>query len=144
MSNESPTRSTSSGITRRRFTPEEDAALSNATQEFGTDDWKQIQQAAGLDRSRKQLRERYRHYLNPETPDLWTPGDVAQLVALRNQYGDRWAAIGQLMGKSAIQVRNQSRRMDRRAPRIVQPILQQTVGSELWDFPFTFDDLDDD
>jgi hypothetical protein len=135
-----------SKITRQRFTNEEDDLIRHAVEQHGTDDWKLIILVTGVNRNPKQVRERYWHYLNPETPDLWTKEQLAQLEELRDQYGNRWAAIGRLIGKPAIQVRNQARRSDRRSqtitpkitPQIILPTVQPTDVSRSSSFDFDF------
>jgi hypothetical protein len=52
------------GIQRRNFTPKEDQAIITAVAKYGTESWSKVASEVP-DRTARQCRDRYRHYLKP-------------------------------------------------------------------------------
>jgi hypothetical protein len=104
---------TGAHIHRFRFTRDEDEKLRWAMNQRGVSNWDQVIEMSGLNRNAKQVRERWRNYLNPAASAAWTSGELFQLGELHREFGNHWAAIGQVLGKPSIQVRNQCKRLIR-------------------------------
>jgi hypothetical protein len=82
-------------IARHKFTPEEDDVLRNLVWQFGKSDWAAI--ARRLEnRTPRQCRERWKHYLSPDvSTSNWSEAEDQLLTAKVRELGTRWAAIAQ-------------------------------------------------
>jgi hypothetical protein len=80
-------------MTKARFTPADDIALTEAVGRLGTADWSVI--ASELPgRNARQCRERWRNYASPELiHDAWTESEDERLVSTFNEVGPRWHHI---------------------------------------------------
>lgn len=80
-------------ISRRKFRSDEDEILRALVQQYGESDWNAIAQQLP-DRTARQCRERWRHYLCPDviTGD-WTEEEEELLLAKVQEIGTKWAAI---------------------------------------------------
>ena len=94
-------------ITRRKFTPEEDEILRNLVAQYGKSDWCTI---AGhfQNRSARQCRDRWKHYISPEVvTGNWTEEEEQLLLNQVQEIGQRWSTIAQLFpGRTDIGVKN--------------------------------------
>jgi hypothetical protein len=81
-------------IQRMKFTSDEDSRLLELCERAGPwKDWSQISNELG-NRTPRQCRDRYKHYLNPELrTEEWTPEEDALLEAKVGAYGTRWNRI---------------------------------------------------
>lgn len=93
--------------TKRLFTQAEDALLVQLVQNCGCCQWKKIAKMFP-NRSTRQCRERYCHYLNPKlNNNPWTPEEDALLIQKYNEIGPRWAIICQFFdNRTDINVKN--------------------------------------
>jgi hypothetical protein len=98
---------------RRKFTPEEDDLIRELVSRYGDPryaPWAEI--AAQLpDRSPRQVRERFQHYLSPRVSGgPWSREEDDLLRALQGKFGNTWATIAKWMrGRTNIAVRNRWR-----------------------------------
>jgi hypothetical protein len=94
-------------IARHKFTPEEDELLQHLVGQFGKSDWAVIAQRLE-NRTPRQCRERWKHYLSPEvSTSNWSEEEEQLLLAKVRELGPRWAAIAQLFpSRTDIGVKN--------------------------------------
>lgn len=96
-------------IKRVKFLPSEDKTISDLVSIYGTD-WKLISQSFGPTRTKRQLRERWQNYLNPDCNPTYTEEEDTMLMDLVTEIGTKWAKIAEIIGKkSAISCRNRHR-----------------------------------
>ena len=96
-------------IKRVKFLPSEDKKIIELASIYGVD-WKQISQSFGPSRTKRQLRERWQNYLNPECNPTYTEEEDCMLLELVDKIGTKWAKIAEKIGKkSAISCRNRHR-----------------------------------
>lgn len=106
---ESSKKQSTKSIKRVKFLPSEDKTIIDLVSIYGTD-WKLISQSFGPSRTKRQLRERWQNYLNPECNPTYTEEEDIMLVDLVNEMGTKWAKIAEIIGKkSAISCRNRHR-----------------------------------
>jgi hypothetical protein len=98
-----PTQRTS----KRRFSDEEDEAIRQHVELFGTDAWHKIVKDLP-NRTPRQCRERWRHYLAPGlTGARWTYDEDAVLINHYHQLGSKWSIIrNYLPGRSDVTIKN--------------------------------------
>jgi hypothetical protein len=97
-------------IKRIKFTPDEDDSILRLTSQYGTGDWTFIAHKLGGGRTKRQVRERWQSYLNPELAREYTEEEDWLLQSLFSQIGPKWATIAvALRNKSGISVRNRFR-----------------------------------
>lgn len=78
---------------KRKFSPSEDELIINLVGGEQFPDWRQIAHYIP-NKTPRQVRERYQHYLAPEiTSNPWTPADQNLLESLFNMYGPNWALL---------------------------------------------------
>jgi hypothetical protein len=78
---------------KRKFTPEEDARLTQIVAHCGESNWRGIAAQLG-GRNFRQCRERWKNYLAPNlSKDAWTKSEDELLVAKYGELGSRWSAI---------------------------------------------------
>lgn len=94
-------------ITRHKFTPEEDEILRNLVQQYGKSDWVTIAQHF-QNRSARQCRDRWKHYLSPDViVGGWTDEDDQLLIMKVQELGPRWSTITNFFpGRTDIGVKN--------------------------------------
>jgi hypothetical protein len=94
-------------IARHKFTPEEDELLRNLVAQFGMSDWAIIAERF-QNRTPRQCRERWKHYLSPDVSiGNWSEAEDQLLIAKVQELGTRWAAIAQIFpNRTDIGVRN--------------------------------------
>jgi hypothetical protein len=126
---------------KRKFTPDEDHAIIILVQRYGTDNWKQIAKEF-TDRNARQLRERWRFYLNPQlNKNPFTPEEDKMIVDGMKQYGNSWKTISEnlLPNRTDLSIRNRFRQIQR------EGIKQKEKNEQKINFSdFKFDDLDED
>ena len=78
---------------RSNFTPEEDDLLRSLVAQYGSANWASI--AAHMpNRTLRQCRERWRHYLAPNIKNLpWTPAEDTLLLKKVQELGPKWVEI---------------------------------------------------
>lgn len=113
---------------RRRFSKEDDAILLEAVEELGTEDFHLIQERLPH-WSIRQLKDRYRNYLNPDlNQSEWTPEEDSLLIALYSQIGPKWAQmVPRFQHRSGVNIKNRHAILLARHTRMVQ----QQAGAAL-------------
>jgi hypothetical protein len=93
-------------ITRRKFTWAEDELLLVSVARYGTRNWAEISRLFPS-RSIRQVRERWRDYLNPSlVVGNWTQAEEQLLVDRVAEIGPRWSVIAKLFpGRSDVSVK---------------------------------------
>ena len=80
------------GSRKHKFTPEEDETLKQLVAQFGQD-WKTIASVL-KNRSARQCRDRWKHYLSPEISRRpWTQDEDRLLIQKFRELGRQWAVI---------------------------------------------------
>jgi hypothetical protein len=80
---------------KRKFSPDEDKKLLELVKAFGTSDWITIKQYF-KDRTTRQLKDRWRLYLDPQiNQEIWTNEEDQLLIEKQKQFGNSWKAIQQ-------------------------------------------------
>jgi hypothetical protein len=99
-----------------RFSPEEDARLSQIVAAHGAADWARIASCMGS-RNARQCRERWQNYLNPTLRNgAWTAEEDELLNELFAQMGAKWNKIAHsFVNRSDISLRNRWQVLARRA-----------------------------
>ncbi|XP_010513542.1 PREDICTED: transcription factor MYB114-like [Camelina sativa] len=100
--------SSSKGLRKGAWTPEEDSLLRQCINKYGEGKWHQVPLRAGLNRCRKSCRLRWVNYLNPNiNRGEFTSAEVDLLLRLHKLLGNRWSLIaGRLPGRTANDVKN--------------------------------------
>jgi hypothetical protein len=110
------------GITRAKFTEDEDRQIRALVARFGRDAWDEVSSAMGHERTNRQLRERWQNYLNPELALQYTETEDRTLQELYAKIGPKWAKIAGVLGrKSAISTRNRHRALQSMRARGLKP-----------------------
>jgi hypothetical protein len=113
------------GIKRSKFTSEEDEQIRALVAQFGPNAWDAIAGAMNGQRNKRQLRERWLNYLNPDHDVFYTENEDQALVGLYARTGPQWAKIASVIGtKSAISVRNRYRSLQSMRARGLKPDYQ--------------------
>jgi hypothetical protein len=92
---------------RRKFTPEEDAALADEVERLGDSAWREV--ADNLPgRTARQCRERWQNYIaSPANSDPWTEAEDALLIEKADECGHRWKQISAFLpGRKETDVKN--------------------------------------
>jgi hypothetical protein len=78
---------------KHKFSPEEDARLTEVVGRCGESNWKSIASQLG-GRNFRQCRERWKNYLAPNlSKEAWTQSEDELLVAKYEELGSRWSVI---------------------------------------------------
>jgi hypothetical protein len=93
-------------LKRATFTKEEDRVLVNFVEHY-EEDWNQIAYLM-IERSPRQVRERYHNYLDPSiAKNPWTKEEDQKLIELIGKYGSRWKKISESFdGRNEVSVKN--------------------------------------
>ena len=95
-----------SKLTRRKFTASEDERLKVLVSKHGTSNWLLIESEFGDSRTARQLRERWRNFLNQSIDRHWTEEEDRVLMDLAERYV-RMSHIARVLGnKSSIICKN--------------------------------------
>jgi myb proto-oncogene protein len=94
-------------ITRQHFSADDDAHLLDLVARYGTEDWGAIA-CHFPQRNVRQVRERWRFYLNPDhIVARWTEQEEQLLLHEREMIGPRWSTIANLFpGRTAVDLKN--------------------------------------
>jgi hypothetical protein len=105
-----------------KFTPEEDALLSELVEEHGPKDWNAISSIMQT-RNARQCRERYKNYLDPNLrSDAWTFDEDALLEEKYGEFGAKWNKIAKFFtNRSDNAIRNRWMMLDRHHARGTEP-----------------------
>jgi hypothetical protein len=100
-------------IKRNKFTREEDEELQRLVESHGTSDWTMIARQMENGRTKRQVRERWQSYLNPDLATEYSEADDELLQQLHRRVGPKWSLIAvALHSKSGISVRNRYRTLE--------------------------------
>ena len=88
------------------FTPQEDEELLKLTRKY-KENWKRISEEMG-NRSVRQCKERYKHYLSPQIKhDEWTLDEDMLLLSSIEKHGKKWKVLEKFFkGRTEIDIRN--------------------------------------
>ena len=120
---------------RVKFSPSDDELLSKLVETYGTHSWNIIADHF-QDRSPRQCRDRWKHYLAPTTKtDQWTPEGDRLLVQKVREYGKKWSQMAPFFaGRTATSIRNRCCKLSRQ--RHADPILKVILsGNDLVENP---------
>lgn len=94
-------------ITRRKFCPDEDNVLKTLVATFGSNDWKIIA-SHFPNRTARQCRERWKHYLSPNVVvGNWTDDENNLLLKKHQEFGAQWSVIAKFFpGRTDIGIKN--------------------------------------
>jgi hypothetical protein len=123
---------------KRKFTQDEDHTIKNLAQIYGTNNWKVIAKQFP-DRNARQLRERWRYYLNPQlNKNSFTPEEDNIIIEGRKQYGNSWKTISEklLPNRTDISIRNRFRQIEK------EGFEQKELKIDFFDFKFSGLDQD--
>jgi hypothetical protein len=121
---------------KAKFTLNEDAILTRAVTELGTDDWRQIARCLP-GRNQRQCRDRWLNYLSPDVSNgPWTPEEEQLLLEKYAEYGAAWKRIGGCFAaRTDINIKSRWQRIQRRNRRTLKGIrsepLPVTVGTPM-------------
>lgn len=92
---------------RRRWSPEEDEKLRSIIEQHGAGNWSRISTVHGT-RDGKQCRERWLYHIGPNVnKSPLSEEEVALLVRMQAQYGNKWSEISAMMpGRTAASIKN--------------------------------------
>jgi hypothetical protein len=137
-------------IKRLKFTQDEDEGIVRLVAECGTSDWSMIASKLGGDRTKRQVRERWQNYINPELNAEYTEAEDCLLESLFEQLGPKWSTIAvALHRKSGISVRNRHRTLQTLSMRGFKPdydrgplIPRPCEAESITEMPIVTDDVD--
>jgi hypothetical protein len=118
-----------------KFSHEEDHLLIHLVQIYGENNWKEIAKEFPA-RSARQLRERWRFYLNPNLDkNPFTSEEDQIIIEGQKQFGNSWKTISQLLlpNRTDIAIRNRFRQIQKE---------QKPIQNEFFHFQFDGLDLD--
>jgi hypothetical protein len=104
---------------KTKFTPEEDERLTEVVMRVQPRNWADIAQLMG-NRSARQCRERWQHYLDPKLKNgPWTEAEDVLLEDKIFDYGLKWTGIaGFFVNRSLMSLRNRWNERVRRAEKL--------------------------
>jgi hypothetical protein len=113
-------------VPKRRFTTEEDSDIVALVDKFGDHAWSTIALHFS-NRTPRQCRQRYRHYLQPGIEHLpWTQEEDLQLLRVYERLGPKWCAMREFLpGRSDVAVKNRWILISRRPEMIATTVLPQ-------------------
>ena len=114
---------------RVKFTPIEDQYLLQLVKAYGTKNWQLISRIMG-NRSQRQCRDRYKHYLSPliNTTE-WTPEEDRLLLEKIKIYRNKWSKIAEFFpGRTGISIRNRCCKLSRQPSS--DPFLKQVLNNQ--------------
>lgn len=105
---------------RKLFTFEEDSKLMILVEKYNNN-WKKIASEM-KDRSVRQCKERYFHYLSPDIKrDVWTNEEDLLLLSSVEKHGKKWKALEYIFdGRTEIDIRNRFNVLTRRISRKIR------------------------
>lgn len=107
---------------KRKFTQEEDEKLRELVQTHGQKQWDVIARNIGSDRTARQCRDRWKHYLNPNVSQKeWTITEDRLLLTCTQKYGAQWAALVKFFpGRTDINLKNRWNKLQRKSRKLFQ------------------------
>lgn len=107
---------------KRKFTPEEDEKLRELVQSHGQKQWDVIARNISTDRTARQCRDRWKHYLSPSVSQKeWTITEDRLLLTCTQKYGAQWAALVKFFpGRTDINLKNRWNKLQRKSRKLFQ------------------------
>lgn len=87
-------------IRRKRFTNEEDKKIKKLVERYG-ENWNEVSKHYGPSRKKRQLKERWQNYLNPNLSPEFTRQEDIILYDLYMKLGSRWEIISKQIGNKS-------------------------------------------
>lgn len=114
---------------KRKFSAEEDATLISLVGHYGLNHWDAIASAM-QDRSPRQVRERWQHYLSPTlNRSEWTREEDALLLQKYQEFGAKWKKMERYFCRSDISIKNRFLLLSRRErKRIINQMIKDKRG----------------
>jgi myb proto-oncogene protein len=100
---------------KSKFSPSEDRLLLKIIEAHGTNNWCEIKNSFP-GRTKRQLRERYKFYLDPKkSRDDWTKEEDQKLLQGHEQFGNSWKRTSDelLPNRTGIAIRNRFRQIQK-------------------------------
>lgn len=120
------------GVSRQKFSAEEDELLLSLVDKYGTQNWKCVM--LGMHgRTARQCRERFKYYLEPSlNKNTWTEAEDHILMMRYHELGPRWARIAAfLKNRTPIDLKNRFHLLQRSGQKGITRISEsETVKSE--------------
>lgn len=110
---------------KRKFSAEEDAALISLVEKYGLNNWDAVASAM-QDRSSRQVRERWQHYLSPDiNRSEWTQEEDTLLLQKYQEFGAKWKKMERFFSRSDVSIKNRFLLLSRRErKRIVNDMIK--------------------
>ena len=110
---------------KRKFTQQEDEIISKLVEKYGMHHWTEISQQL-TNRTSRQCRERWKHYLNAPKSSSWTEQEDSLLLQKFNEYGAKWTQIQQFFPtKTSVNIKNRYSLLKRREKKKEQQMQTQ-------------------
>jgi hypothetical protein len=105
---------------KHKFTPEEDAQIRQFAALHGVKQWDLLAQTLP-DRSARQIRDRWAHYLSPQvSAKPWSLDEDRQLLRLCLQNGTQWSVlVKHFPGRTDINLKNRWNKLQRRSKKVI-------------------------
>ena len=122
---------------RVKFTPADDEFLLKLVETYGCQSWNVIAEHFH-DRSARQCRDRWKHYLCPTTnTDQWTPEEDALLVQKVREFGKKWSQIAPFFaGRTPTSIRNRCCKLSRQ--KHADPLLKMILSGAEYPGPSAY------
>jgi hypothetical protein len=106
---------------KHKFTAEEDALLRQLVDQHGTRQWDVIARSLP-DRSARQVRDRWKHYLSPQVSlRSWTVDEDRLLLQLGGQIGPQWSTLVKFFpGRTDVSLKNRWNKFKRRSRKLAE------------------------
>jgi hypothetical protein len=104
---------------KRKFTTEEDDLIRQLVDQHGTNQWDVIARSLP-ERTSRQVRDRWRHYLAPEVSlRAWSLDEDRLLLHIGAQLGPQWSTLVRFFpGRTDVNLKNRWNRLQRRSRKL--------------------------
>lgn len=99
---------------RKRFTHKEDCKLYSLVAQYGDNQWSLV--ASKMEeRTPKQCRDRWKNYLSPTNPNVFTKEEDQIIMDAFSKVGPKWTLIAKLLNRKPLQIRNRYRKIKKQS-----------------------------